>query len=136
MSEYGKIHTDGSRSGGQPLDDSIEAKAAALLDAIQIERGFEPYEYFQRGYTHNEAICRAIEQHEAFKQKVSDAAKVYNEVGAPMGWEGFDQFIIPKPDPLVAALEGVKFDHYPPNDAKAIRTALDAFGLEIREKGQ
>ena len=39
-----------------------------------------------------------------------------------------------KPDPLVAALEGVTFDHYPPNDAKTIRAALDALGFEIREK--
>jgi hypothetical protein len=42
----------------------------------------------------------------------------------------------PKPDPLVQALEGVKFDHYPPNDAKTIRAALDALGFEIREKGR
>jgi len=37
MSEYGKIHTDGSRSGGQPLDDSIEQKAQALVSAVRAE---------------------------------------------------------------------------------------------------
>jgi hypothetical protein len=80
------------------------------------------------------ALSRAIEQHEAFKQKVSDAAKVYNEVGAPMGWEGFDQFIIPKPDPLVDVLA----DTFGASliDADELRAALDALGFEIREKGQ
>jgi hypothetical protein len=47
-----------------------------------------------------------------------------------------DDVYLTKPDPLVSALEGVTFDHYPPNDAKTIRAALDARGLEIREKGQ
>jgi len=87
----------------------------------------------------------AIEQHEAFKQKVSDAVKDACKFAKdnPDRWAEylairFSFIITPKlnADPLVAALEGVKFDHYPPNDAKAIRTALDAFGLEIREKGQ
>jgi hypothetical protein len=80
------------------------------------------------------ALSRAIEQHEAFKQKVSDAAKVYNEVGAPMGWEGFDQFIIPKPDPLadvLAATFGASLI-----DADELRAALEVRGLEIREKGK
>jgi len=35
--EYGRIHTDGSRSGGQPLDDSIEAKAQALVDRLRYD---------------------------------------------------------------------------------------------------
>jgi hypothetical protein len=35
--KYGKIHTDGSRSGGQPLDDSIEAKAQALVDRLRYD---------------------------------------------------------------------------------------------------
>ena len=33
--KYGKIHTDGSRSGGQPLVDSIEKKALALREALE-----------------------------------------------------------------------------------------------------
>jgi hypothetical protein len=136
MSEYGKIHTDGSRSGGQPLDDSIEAKAAALLDAIQIERGFEPYEYFQRGYTHNEAICRAIEQHEAFKQEVSDAVEAYLNPNNRIYSHSLNRFVIPKPkpDPLADALA----DTFGASliDADELRAALEARGLEIREKGQ
>jgi hypothetical protein len=88
------------------------------------------------GYT---ALCRAIEQHEAFKQKVSDAAEVYEEMGCPMAWEGFEQFIIRKPDPLVKVLNEISheggfdnFNHY----AHRLRAALDAVGFEIREKGQ
>jgi hypothetical protein len=82
--------------------------------------------------TYKKALFRAVEQHEAFKQKVSDAAKVYNEVGAPMGWEGFDQFIIPKPDPLADVLA----DTFGASliDADQLRAALEARGLEIREK--
>ena len=91
-----------------------------------------------RGYLASSAsfteLCRAIEQREAFRQEVSDALLRYH---APSHVpHGLQEFIIPapKPDPLVAALEGVTFDHYPPNDAKTIRAALDALGFEIREK--
>ena len=100
--------------------------------------------------TYKKALFRAIEQHEAtkqkladFKQKVSDAAEVYEEMGCPMAWEGFEQFIIPKPkpkpkpkpDPLVEALVATDGLEYEPQ-AEAIRAALDALGFEIREKGQ
>lgn len=82
--------------------------------------------------------CEATEQklHD-FQQKVSDAAKVYNEVGAPMGWEGFDQFITPKPDPLVDVAESLGyFNTAAQGWAGDVRAALDALGFEIREKGQ
>jgi len=103
MTEYGKIHTDGSRSGGQPLDDSIEAKAFALMKQVRREHPNAP------DYTScHIAICRAIEQHEAtkleneqllhdlerqmtianehvdeveaYKQKVGDIASAYNKM--------------------------------------------------------
>jgi hypothetical protein len=113
----------------------IEAKALALVNEIEREEGEkELTRRIMRGLIMDEALCRAIEQHEAFKRKVSDAAKVYDEVGAPMGWEGFDQFIIPKPDPLVDVLA----DTFGASliDADELRAALEARGLEIREKGQ
>lgn len=97
------------------------------------------------------AAQRAIDQCEAteqelhdFRQEVSDtvvslcnttlAGHSHHRVREMLS----RRFIIPtvEPDPLVAALEGVTFDHYPPNDAKTIRAALDALGFEIREKGQ
>lgn len=37
MTEYGRIHTDGSRSGGQPLQSDVERVARALAQADGIE---------------------------------------------------------------------------------------------------
>lgn len=37
MAEYGRIHTDGSRSGGQPLHSDVEQVARALAQADGIE---------------------------------------------------------------------------------------------------
>ena len=124
----------------------IERKALALVNEIELERGSTPYSKLNR-HNHGgaEAIFRAIEQHEAtkqefadFKQKVSDAAQEYEEAGYCMGWEGFERFIINKPDPLVEVLNEISheggfdnFDHY----AYRLRAALEARGLEIREKG-
>ena len=79
-------------------------------------------------------LAESVEQHEAFKQKVSDAAEVYEEMGCPMAWEGFEQFIIRKPDPLAEILEK-DFGGFMP-DADDFRAALEARGLEIREKGR
>jgi len=111
MTEYGRIHTDGSRSGGQPV--------------IK---------------TQHCPNCEATEQklHD-FRQEVSDVvgqALSFGDVESLRRKGVLSRFIIPKPkpDPLVAALEGVTFDHYPPNDAETIRAALDALGFEIREK--
>ena len=78
----------------------------------------------------------------AFKQEVSDAAEVYEEMGCPMGWEGFEQFIIPapKPDPLVEIMEqcstvdAEEGETYEDAMVRNIRAALEARGLEIREK--
>lgn len=47
-----------------------------------------------------EALCRAIEQHEAFKQEVSDVM-TYIKALYPTLPRNFNRFIIPKPDPLV-----------------------------------
>jgi hypothetical protein len=214
MTEYGKIHTDGSRSGGQPLVDSIEEKAVALLNEVNTERNMSLYCSINRKFVDHEALCRAVERHEATKREneqlrhdlerhmliadeqhetlaaekeqlrhdlerqmtianehVNEAEalrRAMNKVtvsvmdlanrttlheftldptkaayvvpeGSKFGFifkpEGSDfQFIFAKPDPLVQVLEGVQFDHYPPNDAKTIRAALEARGFEIREK--
>jgi hypothetical protein len=108
---------------------NIGAKVTALI--IEVRREYPNATDYYAGQI---ALYRAIERHEAFKQEVSDAAKVYDEVGAPMGWEGFDQFIIPKPDPLLEVL----VDTFGASliDADELRAALEARGLEIREKGQ
>ena len=72
-----------------------------------------------------------IEQHEAFRQEVSDAILRYlAPTHVPHGLKGF---IIPatKPDPLVAACNALNWDF---SVAEELRTILDALGFEIREK--
>jgi len=75
-----------------------------------------------------------LEDIEPFRREVSDAAKEYNEAASPMGWEGFDRFIIPKPDPLVEVLKETHGASLV--DADDLRAALDARGLEIVEKSK
>ena len=83
------------------------------------------------------ALSRAIEQHEAFKQEVSDAVETY-KADNPFTYNAFllDRFIIPKPkpkpDPLVEVLkELVLTTRMTSGD---LRAALEVRGLEIREK--
>lgn len=81
--------------------DSIEQKALALLNAVCEEWNNRLYtEEDARDRVHPiEALCRAIEQHEAFRQEVSDALSKYDEMPPE-----FSRFIIAKPDPLVEVL--------------------------------
>ena len=111
----------------------IEAKALALVNEICLEKGVIPYAKLPN-IEASEALCRALEQHEAFKQEVSDAAQVYEEMCWPMWWEGFERFIIPapKPDPLVEIIELLNGEWTPDEYANAIRAALEARGLKIR----
>jgi hypothetical protein len=77
------------------------------------------------------ALCRAIEQHEAYKQEVSDAVEEYFGGGGTS--QRIKALIIPKPkpDPLVGVMQYLDWsDKY----ANPIRAALDALGFEIREK--
>jgi hypothetical protein len=117
----------------------IEQKALALLN--EVRKGANPESevtFVCRDLYDHEALCRAIEQHEAFRQEVSDAVWAYFQpYDAPFG---FQQFIIskPKPDPLAEVLRnsgGVDADICDFNEyAEEIRAALEARGLEIREK--
>ena len=87
-------------------------------------------------------LAESVEQHEEFKQEVSDAVEqadlldIYGKAGAYLILQ---RFIIPapKPDPLVEVLNEISheggydsFDHY----AHRLRAALEARGLEIRSK--
>ena len=103
-------------------------KVQAMLNAVREEYP-NPDDYLVA----QTALCRAIEQHEAFKQEVSDAAREYEEAGYCMGWEGFERFIIrkPKPDPLAGVLEEV---FSVSAVSGRINAALEARGLEIRSK--
>jgi hypothetical protein len=86
------------------------------------------------------ALRIALEQHEAFKQKVSDIVGAYvNADGGPDDWENLNSLIIPKPkpDPLVDVAKSLGyFNTTAQHWAGDVRAALDALGFEVREKGQ
>ena len=148
----------------------IEQKAIALLNEVRTERGYDNVPTSINRQIHiNEALCRAIKQHEAtklelmatkqklkiteqelseFRQLVSDTMERFNKGWANHGTlrqqdlEALLSFIIPaaKPDPLVEVLMETELEFGPnwgwETQAKAILAALDARGLEIKEKGQ
>jgi hypothetical protein len=123
----------------------IEAKALAMVNAVRAERGGNSYTectHIRRDYDDGyEALCRAIEQHEAYKQEVSDAVGEYFQPPNYLGKfnDTLGCFIIPKPkpDPLVEALKELAWDEGTVDEyAGHIRAALEARGLEIREKGE
>lgn len=111
----------------------IEKKALALLQecgwgGAHLKRTWNP---------RYEALCRAIKQHEAYKQEVSDAVLSFWKYtdGVP---GHFERFIIAKTDPLVEVINDAddmvrKPDA--PSYAEAIRAALAARGLQIVEVG-
>jgi hypothetical protein len=106
----------------------IEAKALALVKRFYPEC---PDDYQGRRL---QIAMAAIEQHEAFKQEVSDALEMYSpESRNP----ALGRFIIPKSDPLVEVLDAMKDGRAGPSTesyAACLRAALDALGFEIREK--
>jgi hypothetical protein len=125
----------------------IEARALALVNEIECERCEK--ELTRRIMRHDlpshEALCRTLEQHEAFKQEVSDAVEGYLD-GPPIERhliiDTLRNFIIipkPKPDPLVEIISEIEDGTYGETKdeyANKFRAALEARGLEIREKGQ
>ena len=112
----------------------IERKAQAMLNDAR-DAHVNPDNYLV-GYT---ALCRAIEQHEAFRQEVSDAVVEYfgpKHLDVILAGHLLSRFLIPKPkpDPLVEVVKGVTW-YDDEITVKEIRAALEARGLEIREKG-
>ena len=78
------------------------------------------------------AHARAIEQHEAFKREVSDA--IDSSVLTPETEAHLSRFIIPKPDPLVEAVNEAWGWRNPHEDVtENLRAALAARGLTITE---
>jgi len=117
------------------MTDDIEAKAIKLLNELRKERGCVPRMMIYRETNiEDEALCRAIEQHEAFKQEVSDAVE---DAFGLQGGHTLHRFIIPKPkpDPLKAVLASA-VGRMESGDKlhEALSAALDDFGLEIRSK--
>ena len=108
----------------QPETDALEPEIERLRA--------EAKAHYDRGYY--DGYTNLLEQHEAFKQEVSDVM-TYIKALYPTLPRNFNRFIIPapKPDPLVETLKNM--------DAvmerlEAFRAALEALEIEIREKGQ
>lgn len=126
---------------------NIEQKALELVNEVQAEEGYTlPSLRFKRSNDpFCEALCRAIERHESFRQEVSDAVveavtQLIKDGNPDCGVKAnaiLSRFIIAKPDPLVEALCEMMMEK-PCKDATTladkIRAALAKRGLEIREK--
>jgi len=92
-----------------------EQKALALLNEVQNGRGHTGSPWNSPTIL-NEALYRAIEQHEVFRQEVSEAAEqAVAFLGSqtekhPRGRQAISlaRFIIAKPDPLVEVLEDIE----------------------------
>lgn len=108
-----------------------EKKALALVNEALAELAMSPQTVFHRNATvANKAICRAIEQHEAFKREVSSVCE-----HLPNRPFVLDRFIIAKPDPLVEVIKDLSWDETTMADEWAVdlRAALAARGLTITE---
>jgi len=106
-----------------------EKKALALLNEFS---DYEVPDLDEAQYsTAIQALCRAIEQHEAFKREVSDAIEL-NWSGSNFGPPAhLVRFIIPKPDPLVEVWDHmIVTGNFGP---LAFRAAIEARGLTITE---
>ena len=120
---------------------NIEQKALALAIEVRADDKYrvckEPTVYFGLW----EALCRAIEQHEAFRQAVSDAVEEYfdcEQNGSRSMLEvaetRLQRFIIAKPDPLVEAVKDILDDdslHNAKEFSEAIRASLAKRGGRI-----
>ena len=115
----------------------IEAKALALVNEVFEERDLHLDSYINRtSNSYHEALLRAIEQHEAFRQEVSDAVEGYAGMVGLDPKRYFARFIIAKPDPLVEALNEALLseqDMGAQELADNFRAALAARGLTITE---
>ena len=123
------------------MTQTTEEKALALVNEIEHERGEDELTpRIMRGLIIDEALCRAIEQHEAFRQelhdfkhKVSFAVEDVMERDLPVAV--LRRFVIgaDKPDALVDVWGDLFAKAY---NLDQFCDALEARGLEIREKGQ
>ena len=117
----------------------IERKALALFNEVARERGSScDSVLLDRAFAENEALCRAIEQHEEFRREVSEAVEQrFNHNSLAYGC--LDRFILPKPvDPLVEAMSeamcGVPGEDYT-QPAKDLREAMMARGYKWTKIG-
>ena len=117
----------------------IEQKALALVN----EACKSDFKDLGSTYRNNllDALLHAIEQHEAFRQEVSDAVKAY-PASANLGKfnDIFSRFIIAKPDPLVeilrAACTGMEGTYSYEELADAVSAIGKACGYEFTKIGE
>lgn len=117
-----------------------EQQALALINEVREERNCIARESIaQEVYAEDEALCRLIERHEAFKQEVSDFAsgvRAYMQCVKALAWDQeCARFIIPAPvDPLVEvyieAFPGTPLENAR-EECAAISAILAARGLKI-----
>ena len=84
------------------MTNPIEQKALALVNEVS-GREWAVFSHADP-WTLSQALCRAIEQHEAFRQEVSDAVVEYfgaKDLDVILAGHSLARFIIAKPDPLV-----------------------------------
>ena len=109
--------------------DSIEQKALELVNEVTDVGCYALCDAHPINLT--EALCRAIEQHEAFRQEVSDA--INDMVQRTGSNHGLYRFMLPPPDPLVEAMLRA-WPQYADrmdacsNDAEALRAAIEKRG--------
>lgn len=119
----------------------IEKKALALLIEVDPELAdWGPDDV--HGLVSFETLCRAIEQHEAFRQEVSDAVQGYFGAGYIMSnkntcaYDRFARFIIPKHDPLVEAIREMALTDANQADADRLCEAIAKRGGKIVWDGE
>jgi hypothetical protein len=119
----------------------IKRNAQALMDEVQKEHpNCDPYTAALL------VLDRAIEQHEAFRQEVSDAVTALldrflgNGLSQGVINGHLHQFIVRKPDPLVEVIKAMRDEPTPYVNSEVyadrIHKKLDALGFEIREKSK
>lgn len=79
MAEYGRIHTDGSRSGGQPV--GTRQKAHTMILEVLAEWGLEPRSVTpkQLRVATTKALCRALDQLEDLRHDLERQMSIANE---------------------------------------------------------
>ena len=113
----------------------IEKKALALLNEVWADRGRNvTLDRFSRdSFAISEALCRAIERHEAFRQEVSEALLWHCKYTDGV-LEGLQHLIIADPDPLAECLLELDLsedDELARHDAKWLAKAIAKRGGKI-----
>lgn len=111
----------------------IEQKALALLNEATDSKSDDIEDFSRSGVLR--ALLHAIEQHEAFRQEVSDAVEEYfgpKHLDVILAGHSLARFIIPKPvDPLVEAMEEASGTNNPVEWANRFYAAIEKRGGKI-----